>query len=219
MTWQRPQFDDRDFDPHLQGPYGQALAQQRSRHALREGFEQGGLGDGAIQLRKYVEPDGELFHWVESIREPGRKYRIPSTYPGTFTPGQFVKVSVNRQGEVLDGHPPQGARNVSERPARGRSGTVDLLSVTKGTPFEVQRGTSTDVSLEGIGFRESPIDTFEPRKYDPSDPDADDEGWAPFDGVTFSGITWVSATQVDLTVSVSSTVPDGSLVAVYYARS
>lgn len=219
MSWSRRQFDLRDFDPHLQGPYGQQVAQQRARHAQREAFEQGALGDGAQQTRKYVRPFGELYHYVEHPKQPGRQVLVASTFPGTFTPGQNVQVGVDQHGEVIQGHPPQGARNASQTPTKTRSGELDLLSVTGGTPFEVTRGSTTAVTLEGFGFRESPVDTFEPRVYDPTDEDADADGFAPTDEVTFGSITWVSATQVSMVVTVDSTLPDGTPVFVYYARS
>lgn len=198
--WLRPAVDDRDTNPQTGRPENMATALARARNAEMERFAAGADVSGIFNAR-YVGPDGEDRHLVESLKDPGTTISIPSNggVQG-FAPGQGVLVGHGRAGWTIIGNPLSGEMSKQSSATVSQSGTVDLFGIDSASPNFLQPGDSAvDVTLSGFGFNESPVDVFTPVIWNSTtlqwDLDSD---------VTLGSVTWVSANEVSIPVTVAS---------------
>ena len=174
------------------------------------------VAEADLHYARYVRPLGARgLHVVRSECSQLERV-IGSTLSGqTFAPGTIVPIgsSSGTPGQSIIGGPPPGRRGASGFPSSSRSGTLDLIVVTSISPSEWEQGDSGTLTINGGGFRQSPPDTFLAVTYD----DATESVIAdPF--VTLTSPTWVSSTEVTVTITISSTAPIGHPIGIRVTR-
>lgn len=111
------------------------------------------------------------------------------------------------QGEVqktIISHPPLGRNGTSLFPGNDLGiGTLDALAVQPpADPPSVDAGSASSVhTVTGIGFNESPVDYVQAVE---SNGETDTQD--PF--VTVTNVTWISSTEIEITIDVSSSAPE-----------
>ena len=173
--------------------YHQGLAVQDHRTA-------GSLAAGEIVALRYRGPNGIGRHFLESPDDSTKTIEVASVPNLTgFTPGQFVTVAQVQAGSIIIAPPPGGKQNASQHPRSVLSGELDLVAAESASPNRVQVG-STVISIFGIGFKSSPVDTFTPKKPDPDDPT---NLFIVDTLVTLDTIVFVSTTEVTTTITIA----------------
>lgn len=207
-------IDLRNVDPTQAKPENMApqMARQQRADYARSGI---GASDAGIITATYVGPNGEGRHFVQSPNDPSAVVEIPSNGGlDGFRPGQGVLVAMSVSGWTIIGNPVSGELSKDTSTPLVATGIVDLYGISTAAPSELEPGDSDPVTLTGFGFNETPVDTFTAVIWNSTSQsyDVDPE-------VTLSGVTWVSATEVTLTVTVSSSASPGRWINIQVERS
>lgn len=160
-----------------------------------------------VQPRRFVKPIGRTgFHIV--LRECNDE---PIVVAGSraFAPGTHVQTArfSGRSGEAIVTEPVPNRKGASQFPVNIVIQDIDILRIISADPAVVEAGFSGIVRLTGIGFLDSPLDTFtcvifnpDTGLYDLSDPLA-----------SISSVTFVNSTTVDVELTVLSSAGEHSI--------
>jgi len=196
----------------------ESLAQRAFRESLAtaESFADGSHGSGEIVALKYVRPNGVGRHILESPRNPAKTIELPS-HPGAqgYTPGQYVLTAQQRTGGAVIAPPPGAQKGVSQYETTKRIASVDLVMIESASPATIGVGRTISVTLVGVGFSSSPVDTFTAVKFDDTAPN---KPWIADPLITVTSPAWVSATEVTVTVAAGSGAPVGHVVNIEVSR-
>ncbi len=200
--WKRPAENLRGISPRSGGAVSftaQLFHQGLALQAQRSG---GSLAAGEIASLRYRGPNGIGRHFLESPDDATKLIDVPSVPNLTgFTPGQFVTIAQTQSGPIIVAPPTGGKQNASQHPRSVQSGEIDLVSVESASPATAPEGVPTAVSIFGVGFKSSPVDTFTPKKPDPTDPT---NLFITDTLVTLDTIVFVSTTEVTTTVTIAT---------------
>ncbi len=198
----RPPHALADFDPVRSARPRPLRVLGRIDRALREaGAQEAALGFGEVRLATYVQPVGRGRHLVRTAA--GDVVEVPGAQGATtYSGGQQVTLGATREGLVILGSPPDGALGASVFGREEISGQVDRPVIHSADPDEVPAGP-TLVTFAGAGFRESPVDVLTPvGPYFAGDEDTP-PGYPVSPHATIGPVTWVSAEEIQATVTVT----------------
>lgn len=175
-----------------------------------------------INLRVYLCPNGPGEAKVRDLCNNEVKYvTAPSA---TFAPGSIVLTGAASSvgyagagaGESILSPPPPGRRGGSRFVQNFPTpGIFDVVGIISASPTTVEVGQDDQaVTLNGYGFRQTPLDTFDAVVWD-----EDAYDWAADPFVTIHDPSWTSATEVGIQVDVTSAAPPGYLINVRVRRS
>lgn len=168
-----------------------------------------------VQPRPYVRPIGRSgFHLVrhecndELVTVSGSRAFAPSTQV------QTARFS-GRPGEAIITEPVPDRAGISAFPVNRVIRELDILRILSADPSVVEPGFVGTVTLTGIGFRESPIDTFTAVAFNPAtglydllDPLAE-----------VASPVWISSEIAEISLSVLSSAPKGYTISIDPRRS
>ena len=213
---QRRKVDYRDVSPQTGNEDSFPQRAFREQLATSESFGLGSMGGGEILTFKVLGPAGVGRWRVESPRDSTKEVTLPSA-PGVegFVPGQEVLAAQHRYGPAIIAHPPGGQTGNSRHQTQARSATIDVVEITSADPGTVGAGETVAVTLTGIGFLASPLDTFTAVKFDETDPSSP---WVADTLITLGTPTWVSSTEVTISVTAASGTPAGHVINIRVQR-
>lgn len=159
-----------------------------------------------IEFYRYACPEGVKYHRVK-LPNCDEELLVTSTAGRTtFAPGSRVVVA-SHQGQrqkVIIGSPPPGQVGVTNFPLIDETIDIESIGITKVTPSILDRETTdNDVTVEGWGFNEDPLDIFSLVVYD-----WDTDSFVPDPLGDITNTVWVSSSEVTLTIDVFSTPLD-----------
>jgi hypothetical protein len=166
-------------------------------------------GESDVQPRRYVRARGRTgFHVVK--RECNEE-EIVVTGSRAFAPGTQVNTARHsgRPGEAIITEPPPGRAGVSAFPINIVVREIDVLEIVSADPSIVDAGFNDTVVLTGIGFSESPLDTFTPVQFNTLTAE-----WEADPLVSAGAPTWVDAQTVILPLTVLSSAPEGYQISI-----
>lgn len=163
-------------------------------------------GESDVQPRVYRQSAGPGLASVSPECSPD--LRIVVAASRTFAPGSTVQTGRNsgRPGEAIITEPVPGHRGASAFPRDVVRRELDVVRIVSADPEVVVDGATTEVTLTGIGFRESPVDSFRAVRGI-----AVDGSWSDDPDVTAGAATWIDSETVTLPVTVASGIgpPEG----------
>lgn len=166
-----------------------------------------------VQPRVYLRPIGRTgFHVV---RRECNEEEIVVAGSRTFAPGTQVQTGrfSGRPGEAIITEPPPGRRGASAFPSTVVRREIDAFGIVSASPAVVDSGSTTVVRLTGFGFRESPVDAFRAVRLSPTLAEWLDDPLAVVDSAV-----WISATEVDIELTVAASAPEGYLISIEVER-
>lgn len=166
-----------------------------------------------VDIRVYVRPVGR--DGLHVVRRACSTEEITVTGSSrTHAPGSAVPVG-RRSGaprEFLLTTPPPGYVGTSALPVDRRSRALDVLAIFSADPSTVEAGTTTAVTLSGIGFGENPLDQLQAVRWDGA-------MWATDPLVTVGTVTWVSAEELTADITVDAAAPEDYPISLEITRS
>lgn len=157
------------------------------------------------------------------IMQPGPGfglYTVHDTFTGDesiVSAGATSRSLAPNETVMVGSHSGSGGEVILSAAPVGRLGTaqfsfpspvglrLDTVGITSADPNTLPQGTVAEVvTFTGFGFNEDPVDVFRPVVYNPITKVWDDDPL-----ITLGAVTWTSATEVDIPVSVSATAPVG----------
>lgn len=162
-----------------------------------------------VQPRTYVRAVGNTGgHIVKRVCNDEEIYVRGSR---SFAPGTQVNTvrHSGRPGETISTDPPPGRVGVSAYPVNVVVRELDVLDIVSADPNIVDAGFDDTVTLTGIGFRESPLDTFTPVRFNIATAE-----WEADPLASAGAPTWVDAQTVQLPLTVLSSAPEGYQISI-----
>lgn len=124
----------------------------------------------------------------------------------SYAPGMSVNLGADygQPNKSIITLPPMGRAGSSELPySINDPGSFDGLLVYRAIPDNVSAGSSSfSVALIGSGFLASPVDSVEAVIFNPGT-----STWDTDPNVTVTGVTFISTTEIHITINVSSDFP------------
>ena len=187
-------------------------SRRSTRKMIAEDLDRRRTRESDVELRVYVRPLGSRGEHV--VRHLDSSEEVVVTGPGrTHKPGSVVPTG-RRSGEIgefLLTTPPAGHRGVSNLPTQEKTGSVNVLTIYEANPALVLAGTTTTVTLTGIGFAENPLDILTAVRWNGTVWEAD-----PL--ISLSAPTYVSSTTLSVDVTASASTPDDYTVSIEIVR-
>ena len=191
------------------------MRKRTARRQITDSLNARRESEADIHLRIYLRPEGARGQGV--VRRLCSPEEIIANGPQkTWTPGSVVTTASHSGtgGELILSDPLAGARGGGSYRQDFVRGSLDFLAVDSATPSTVEVGVSGQaVTLNGSGFRSSPLDVFTAVVYSESA-----RAWVADPFVTITTVAFVSESADTVSVDVSASAPIDYLINVKPSR-